>query len=338
MADRAAGIDDVGHIPLAVLVLGGEDRLLRPAQHLGRIVLVEQSRADRIFAHRPDAVGEKQPALVRLDGRAAIADLHQLPWENRGQDLLALVPMRQRVGLEQEQVLAVLPPDHHILPADLAGEERHALVARRRSGHRHQVERAEIAGPHQFGLDARAVISGIGADPLQRAVVMRELDDAHILQPLGLGLGDREDDRPRQRRVAMAMDGDRAARHILVAPAVHVGRGRERRLGRQAQLVLIVDDAFAERDRGDVPLAHRPHRHQDALRPRLDTGLVEMRHRRRIHQRGGGIAVFVAEIGANQLALLVADRRPVELQQILDLIVAAHEDAPRLPVPGLEIL
>lgn len=119
---------------------------------------------------------------------------------------------------------------------------------------------------------------------------------------------------------------------------MHVGRGGERRLGREAQLVLVVDDAFAEGDRGDMPLTHRAHRHQDTLRPRLDAGLVEMRHRRRIHQRGRGITVFVAEIGADQLTLLVADLRSVQLQQIFDLVVTGHEDAPRLPMPRLEIL
>ena len=62
-----------------------------------------------------------------------------------------------------------------------------------------------------------------------------------------------------------------------------------------------------------------------------------MRHRARVHQRGGGVAVLVTEIGADQLALLVADLRAVEAHHVLDLVIAGHEDAPRLPMPRLEI-
>src|SRR3546814_4422449 len=57
-----------------------------------------------------------------------------------------------------------------------------------------------------------------------------------------------------------------------------------------------------------------------------------MRHRARVHDRGGRVAIFVAEIGADQLAFLIADRSAVEIEQRLDLVIARHEHAPRLPV------
>ena len=46
----------------------------------------------------------------------------------------------------------------------------------------------------------------------------------------------------------------------------------------------------------------------------------------------------MAEIGADQLALLVADLAAVDPEHILDLVVARHEHAARLPVPRLEVL
>ncbi len=88
------------------------------------------------------------------------------------------------MDLSRNRFLAVRPADHHILAVDRAREERHALVARGRSGHRHQIEGAEIAGAEQLRLDLAAIIGGIGADPLIAAVIMLEVHDAQILQPL----------------------------------------------------------------------------------------------------------------------------------------------------------
>src|SRR3546814_2710863 len=76
LEQRAAAIDDVGDIAFAILIGGGEDRLAGAADHLRGIVLVEQHRADRIFAHRADAVGEQQPALVKLAWRPARSEEH----------------------------------------------------------------------------------------------------------------------------------------------------------------------------------------------------------------------------------------------------------------------
>ena len=125
--------------------------------------------------------------------------------------------MIEPVGAEQVQVLAVLPPDRQILATDLPREQRDALVARRRARHRHEIERAEVARPHQLGLDRRAVIGGVGAQPLDVAAVMLELDEPQILQPLRLRIGDREDDRSRQVRIAMAEDGDRPLGRLRLA-------------------------------------------------------------------------------------------------------------------------
>jgi len=57
----------------------------------------------------------------------------------------------------------------------------------------------------------------------------------------------------------------------------------------------------------------------------------------RIHQRGGGIAVFMAEIGADELPPCPAEMAGVELQHGGHFVATRHEHFPRLPVTGLEI-
>ena len=58
---------------------------------------------------------------------------------------------------------------------------------------------------------------------------------------------------------------------------------------------------------------------------------------RRVHDRRGGVAVFVAEIGADELAAWLAEGGGVEVDLSRDLVEARLEYAPRLPVAGLEI-
>ena len=79
MPHRSASVDDVGDVSFALRWFGPDQRLARPCENLGWIVLVEKNRADRIFPDRTDAVGQQQPAFVELDRRPAIADLHELP-------------------------------------------------------------------------------------------------------------------------------------------------------------------------------------------------------------------------------------------------------------------
>jgi len=90
--EGAAGIDHVGDVTAALVGGGDDQRVFEPADQLCGVVAVQQRRADAVAAHRADAVGQQEPAGVGLDGRAAIADLHELPWELRLLDHLGLVP------------------------------------------------------------------------------------------------------------------------------------------------------------------------------------------------------------------------------------------------------
>ncbi len=108
--------------------------------------------------------------------------------------MLALVPIQQAVGAQIEQVLAVLAADHGIGPVDLAREQGHALVARRRAGHGLELEGAEVAGDHQFRRDVVAGIGGVGA-AVERAFIVGHAHKAQIFQPVALLRGEGKDHR-----------------------------------------------------------------------------------------------------------------------------------------------
>jgi hypothetical protein len=105
----------------------------------------------------PDAVGEQQPAGVGQDRAAAIADLDELPRVlGLHQQRAFGVPPVEPLGLEQEQVLAVLPADHRELAADLLREQRHALVAPGLALDRLEQEALEVDRAHQLRADRAA--------------------------------------------------------------------------------------------------------------------------------------------------------------------------------------
>ena len=342
VADRAAGIDDVGHIALAVLVRPrrGSARACGRSPSTDRPCRAAPRRSNICASRRRRGSAAASPRRARSAGR----NCRSGPAPTGYVGVSSISPSSQwveRVGREQEEVLAVLPADHHVLAADLAREQRHALVARGAAGHRHQIERAEVA----WCASART-----GSASRYRRYRCRsirpspsscvELDEAQILQPVRLRLGDREDHRAGQRRIAVAIDGHRARR----ASAARRCRSRRRRWRRAARAPAsarsrVGDDPLAERDRRDVPLAHRAQRHQDAQRSRAacPTG-------RNAAPRWGSSARRRHSCirGRNRRRSAGASRRryraPFEPQHVLDLVVARHEHAPRLPVARLEIL
>ena len=70
----------------------------------------------------------------------------------------------------------------------------------------------------------------------------------------------------------------------------------------------------------------------------VEAALVGMGHDAGVHQRRGGVAIFVAEIGADQLLAFVADAlRATSLSDRANLLEALEEDLAGLPVALLEI-
>ena len=72
-------------------------------------------------------------------------------------------------------------------------EQSHALIARRCSGQRGHPERSEISRFEQFGADRPAAVGGVGGVERGSSGVV-ELDEAGVLDAVGLGVGDRKDD------------------------------------------------------------------------------------------------------------------------------------------------
>src|SRR5439155_22222931 len=127
-------------------------------QNLARILLVQKNRANRVFPNGADAMGQQEPAFVQLDGRSAIAQLHEFPSEFGLQDDLATFPCVEIIGIKQIEILIVLPADHCVMAVDLAREQRHPLVARRQATERRQAEGYEVGGLDQFGSYGSAAI------------------------------------------------------------------------------------------------------------------------------------------------------------------------------------
>src|SRR3546814_11921585 len=99
-------------------------------------------------------MGEEKPARIALDRASAIAHLDKLPGKfGAHKDRPFPVPARQRAGSEQADILAVLPPDHHISSIDLAREQSHALVPRGLSAKRREQEACEVARTTPTGTD-----------------------------------------------------------------------------------------------------------------------------------------------------------------------------------------
>ena len=316
----------------------GEDRLDRARQDFRRFVLVQQYRADRIFAHRPNPVGQHQPALIDLDRASAIADLDEFPRIFGLHQQAALIPRQQIVGLDQEQVLTVLAAEHMIVPANLAREQRHALVDRGTALERDQVEFAKIACPQHLRANAAPGKSGVGAEIFGAAVVVRKLRQPQILEPVRLRRGDRKDHCSRKIAVLVAVNPHRSVGVEPVAIERGFGRRRERRFGRQRQAPARRDQPLAKGDRTDVTFADRAQRQHDPPGILVEPALVGVRDHAGVHQRRRRIAIFVTEIGADQRSGRTADLVAIKLEQRRDLIEAPMEHLLGLPVARLEIV
>ena len=82
MNQSAAGINDIGHVAFALVLIRLQQRLAKAADHLAGIVAIQQKRADAVLAHGADAMAEHQPAGIGFNRRSAIAELNQLPRES----------------------------------------------------------------------------------------------------------------------------------------------------------------------------------------------------------------------------------------------------------------
>ena len=196
---------------------------------------IEQEGADAVAAHRADAVGDDQPAGLRLDGRAAVADLHELPRLCGPQQLLRVFPVVHVVGKHEVEVLVVLSRDHRVAAVDAAGEERHAFVFHGAPVEREHAEVLEIARLDELRQDDAAVVCRVGRVIDDAPVVLDEADEAGVLDAVRFIRGDRKDDALGHRELRQEAD--------LVV------RFRKPAHTLQGALLLAHDDASATGDR-----------------------------------------------------------------------------------------
>ena len=129
------------------------------------------------------------------------------------------------------------------------------------------------------------------------------------------------------------MHGDNAVEGRI---GLGLGGDGEICLGLQLHGAVAIEDAFTERDGRDVAFANRARRHDEVQPARRRAGLVWMADDAGVHHRGRLVAVFMAEIGADQGPVVFIQRVHAALDG-LDLLEAIEEDAARLPVTTSEV-
>ncbi len=239
--------------------------------------------------------------------------------------------------MQQEKVLAVLPADHRVEAVYPFREQGHALVAPGFPADRFEVEGKEVPRPQQFRTDGRSRVGRIGAHPFEVPAAMIKTHQAQIFQPVALLLRDRKDDRVRERAVAVAVDDD-TAHFIRQGRIIKFRRGSERPVRPQREAAIRIGDALPERNRADMSFAHGPQAHHEAAMSIDHTRLIRMRYNRGVHQRRSGIGVFVAKIGADELAFRLRVVARLEFQGGDHFLETVREHLFRLPVTRLEVL
>src|ERR1700694_1822233 len=106
---------------------------------------------------------------------------------------MTTVPCVKVVGINQMEVLVVLPTDHRIAAIDFPWEQSHALIARRRSAEWSHPERSKIRRFEQLRADRPAAIGCVGCVECFLSVVV-EFNESSLLDAVCLGVRDRKDD------------------------------------------------------------------------------------------------------------------------------------------------
>src|SRR2546423_6269914 len=136
---------------------------------------------------------QQQPTVVEFDGRATITDLNEFPRIFRLQNGSTAVPCVKVVGIDQIEVLVVLPTDHRIATIDLSRKQGHTLVARRRPAERNHPERSKVRRFEQLRTDRTATIGRVGCIEGFSSIVV-EFNETSVLDAVCLGIGDRKYD------------------------------------------------------------------------------------------------------------------------------------------------
>ena len=98
------------------------------------------------------------------------------------------------LGKHQVDVLVVLPREHAVIPIDLPGKHRHALVSYCRSIERADPEMKKILRLQQLRENRPAIIRGVCRVVNGRCVCVAKANEARVLNSIALAWGKRKDD------------------------------------------------------------------------------------------------------------------------------------------------
>ena len=283
MDEPAARVQDVRHVAFAFLGPWGHQRLAQGPEQDAGVVEVEEEGSEGVGTHRPDSVGDDEPALGCLQRGRAPAELDEVPGP-AGVEHRDRVPPVQGVGRARHTDGLTVPARQAPEAApDVAGEQCHSLVLRGRADLRSHREGLEVVGDQQVRRDGGAVEGGVGRVVAGAPVRTGETHQASVLDPVALRDGAREDD-PR-RQLARGGEGQ------LVAAGSHSADALEEPVVAESPVVVELrgGEHVLELLRGE--LLRQPG--QDALCPDRVPVLVQRvvqeagRHRRLRHPTGG---------------------------------------------------
>ena len=95
-------VNHIRHVTGSFILFGLQERLSSLTDHLGWIVPAQEGGANAVLTHGADTVGEQEPPGLGLQGRAAIANLYELPRVLGLLDAFGFIPALQLIGLHQE--------------------------------------------------------------------------------------------------------------------------------------------------------------------------------------------------------------------------------------------
>jgi len=246
-------------------------------------------------------MGEHQPAGLRFQGRAAVAQLDELPGLPRPQQHTGPRPQVHLIAAHQVDVLAVLSSEHPLV-VDLAGEEGQSFVVNRSPPQGSQLKRREVSGGDQLALDASTVIGGGGGQPA--GILPSESHETSILQAIALTGGHRE-------QHPFAELALRSVGHLVVAlggvEAGDLSLEHERRHRVEVHPPIGVEHAAGKLDRGDVSLPRGAQTQHHPQAARGQTSLIGMRHQGGVEESSRLQGVFVRQVVAEQEPLLAAE-------------------------------
>ena len=280
-------------------------------------------------------MGQQQPALVELDRRPAIADLHELPRELRLQDRNAAIPGMQVGRIDEIEVLVVLPADHGVLAVDLPGEQGHALVPCGGSPQGRHAKGYEIGGLDQLGSYRGAAIGGVcRVEGLSPAVF--EFHETGIFDPVRLGQGDGKDH-------PLADILVRPEHHFDIVPIrtrypIFHSRNRRKTRGRIDRHAAVSGDASrSKRQGGNMPFPDRAKTEDEATSAFRRAGLIRMGDDARIEQCRRFEGILMQEIGSDQLTLRLGENR-MRREGDFHFVGARLEGRQQVAMAALEIL